>query len=189
MHACSPYSNCGHGLVACPGCSRCITRVRAAAAAGGQGPAGRTISLDESTARRAQSRRGPAVGWAAAGGRSAARHRHVHEQGLLQGSATVDGRCATGAATLPGRLPTCAAEEPARSTNDPRIGNKPPVSARWGDCKMDWPRENIVSPYPFRSAKDHYQALLADTKSTRGSHQAQLRNDAQVGRRVRRICA
>ena len=49
----------------------------------------------------------------------------------------------------------------------PRIGDKPPVSARWGDCKMDWPRANIVSPYPFKTAKEHYDALLADTK-TRG---------------------
>src|SRR5262245_7185716 len=48
------------------------------------------------------------------------------------------------------------------STNDPRIGSTPPTSARWGDCKMDWPRENIVSPYPFKTAKDHYQALIAD---------------------------
>jgi hypothetical protein len=54
------------------------------------------------------------------------------------------------------------------STGDPRIGSNPPGSARWGDCKMDWPRENIVSPYPFKSAKDHYQALLADAKSHGG---------------------
>jgi len=33
---------------------------------------------------------------------------------------------------------------------------------------MDWPRENIVSPYPFKTAKDHYQALLADAKSRGG---------------------
>src|SRR5437899_2799508 len=42
------------------------------------------------------------------------------------------------------------------STNDPRIGSNPPTSARWGDCRMDWPRENIVSPYRFKSAKEHY---------------------------------
>jgi hypothetical protein len=54
------------------------------------------------------------------------------------------------------------------STADPRIGSNPPVSARWGDCKMDWPRENIVSPYPFKTAKDHYQALMADAKSRGG---------------------
>jgi hypothetical protein len=48
------------------------------------------------------------------------------------------------------------------STDDPRIGANPPVSARWGDCKVDWARDNIVSPYPFKTAKDHYEALMAD---------------------------
>ena len=48
------------------------------------------------------------------------------------------------------------------STDDPRIGANPPVSARWGDCKVDWARENMVSPYPFKTAKDHYEALMAD---------------------------
>jgi hypothetical protein len=54
------------------------------------------------------------------------------------------------------------------STADPRIGKNPPLTARWGDCKMDWPRENIVSPYPFKTAGDHYQALMADAKSRGG---------------------
>src|SRR5262245_12362452 len=54
-----------------------------------------------------------------------------------------------------------------QATADPRIGANSPVSARWGDCNMDWPRENIVSPYPFKTAREHYQALLADAK-TRG---------------------
>jgi hypothetical protein len=53
-------------------------------------------------------------------------------------------------------------------TNDPRIGSNPPTSARWGDCDMDWPRENLVSPYPFASAKEHYAALLADAESRGG---------------------
>jgi hypothetical protein len=71
------------------------------------------------------------------------------------------------------------------STGDPRIGSKPPGSARWGDCKMDWPRENIVSPYSFTSAKDHYQALLADAKSrggpTRHTHETMPRWDGVYG--------
>ena len=54
------------------------------------------------------------------------------------------------------------------STDDPRIGANPPVSARWGDCKMDWARENIVSPYPFKTAKEHYDALMADAKRRGG---------------------
>lgn len=53
------------------------------------------------------------------------------------------------------------------ATDDPRIGSNPPVSARWGDCSKDWARENIVSPYPFATAEDHYAALMADAK-TRG---------------------
>jgi len=53
-------------------------------------------------------------------------------------------------------------------TSDPRIGANPPLTARWGDCTKDWPRENIVSPYPFKTAADHYAALLADAKSRGG---------------------
>jgi hypothetical protein len=71
------------------------------------------------------------------------------------------------------------------STADPRIGSNPPASARWGDCKMDWPRENIVSPYRFKSAKEHYQALLADAKSrggpTRHTYETMPRWDGVYG--------
>jgi len=56
-------------------------------------------------------------------------------------------------------------------TNDPRIGANPPVSARWGNCDEDWPRENIVSPYPFESAGAHYAALLRDARSRGGPTQ------------------
>ena len=45
-----------------------------------------------------------------------------------------------------------------------RIGPKPPESASWGDCNDDWPRERIVSPYPYKTAKEHYEALLAQAK-------------------------
>ena len=51
---------------------------------------------------------------------------------------------------------------------DARIGADPPTSARWGDCTMDWPRENIVSPYPFERAQAHYEALLADAQAKGG---------------------
>jgi hypothetical protein len=54
------------------------------------------------------------------------------------------------------------------STDDPRIGASPPGSARWGDCKVDWARENMVSPYPFKTAKEHYEALMADAKRRGG---------------------
>ena len=48
------------------------------------------------------------------------------------------------------------------------IGAKPPTSASWGHCEIDYPREGIVSPYPFKSAQEHYEALLAETKAKGG---------------------
>jgi hypothetical protein len=49
-----------------------------------------------------------------------------------------------------------------------RIGDKPPASASWGDCNIDYPREKIVSPYPYKTAKEHYAALLAAAKAKGG---------------------
>jgi hypothetical protein len=49
-----------------------------------------------------------------------------------------------------------------------RIGRTPPTSAAWGDCSMDYPRAKIVSPYPYKTAKEHYQALLAAAKAKGG---------------------
>jgi hypothetical protein len=49
-----------------------------------------------------------------------------------------------------------------------RIGPKPPESASWGDCNDDWPRERIVSPYAYKTAKEHYEALLAQAKAKGG---------------------
>ena len=46
-----------------------------------------------------------------------------------------------------------------------RIGTNPPASASWGDCKDALPREKIVSPYPYKTAKEHYQALMAAAKA------------------------
>src|SRR2546428_4971068 len=31
-----------------------------------------------------------------------------------------------------------------------RIGNSPPASASWGACTEDYPRQKIVSPYPYK---------------------------------------
>src|SRR6185295_11026486 len=39
--------------------------------------------------------------------------------------------------------------------------------APWGHCDRDLPRAAIVSPYGFKTAQAHYEALLAETK-TRG---------------------
>ena len=50
-----------------------------------------------------------------------------------------------------------------------RIGKNPPTSASWGDsCKDAFPREKIVSPYGYRTAKSHYEALLAQAKAHGG---------------------
>ena len=45
---------------------------------------------------------------------------------------------------------------------------KPPASAAWGDCSKDYPREKIVSPYPYQTAKEHYEALLAAARAKGG---------------------
>jgi hypothetical protein len=50
----------------------------------------------------------------------------------------------------------------------PTIGNNPPGSAAWGFCDRDYPREEIVSPYKFKTAKEHYAALLAEARSRGG---------------------
>src|SRR5690606_30931998 len=36
------------------------------------------------------------------------------------------------------------------------IGDNPPATAAWGHCDRDYPREAIVSPYPFETAQQHY---------------------------------
>jgi len=48
------------------------------------------------------------------------------------------------------------------------IGDDPPATAAWGYCDRDYPREAIVSPYPFATAEEHYEALLAETRARGG---------------------
>ena len=48
------------------------------------------------------------------------------------------------------------------------IGTEPPGSASWGQCEIDYSREAIVSPYPFDTAQEHYEALLAETTANGG---------------------
>jgi hypothetical protein len=48
------------------------------------------------------------------------------------------------------------------------IGSDPPRTAAWGKCDQDYPREAIVSPYPFETAQEHYETLLAETKARGG---------------------
>jgi hypothetical protein len=39
---------------------------------------------------------------------------------------------------------------------------------RGANCDDDWPRERIVSPYAYKTAKEHYEALLAQAKAKGG---------------------
>jgi hypothetical protein len=50
----------------------------------------------------------------------------------------------------------------------PTIGSDPPRTAAWGHCDRDLPRAAIVSPYGFRTAQEHYEALMAETKQRGG---------------------
>lgn len=45
---------------------------------------------------------------------------------------------------------------------------KAPQSAAWGDCKWDIPRDQLVSHYPYKTAKEQYDALLAAAKAKGG---------------------
>jgi hypothetical protein len=49
-----------------------------------------------------------------------------------------------------------------------RIGPKPPESASWGNCDDDWKREQIVSPYAYKTAKEHWDALMAQARAKGG---------------------
>jgi hypothetical protein len=49
-----------------------------------------------------------------------------------------------------------------------RIGTNPPSSASWGDCNDDYAREKILSPYSYKTAKEHYEALMAQARAKGG---------------------
>jgi hypothetical protein len=49
-----------------------------------------------------------------------------------------------------------------------RVGVGPPTSAAWGDCSADYPREKIVSPYAYKTARQHYEALMASARARGG---------------------
>ena len=40
--------------------------------------------------------------------------------------------------------------------------------AQWGDCSRDYPVDKIISPLPYRTAEEHYAALLAAAKQAGG---------------------
>ena len=50
----------------------------------------------------------------------------------------------------------------------PLIGDDPPRTAAWGFCDRDYPRAEIVSPYPFTAAGQHYAALLQEARDHGG---------------------
>ena len=43
----------------------------------------------------------------------------------------------------------------------PLIGADPPRTAAWGFCDRDYPRAQIVSPYPSRTAQAHFGAAAS----------------------------
>jgi hypothetical protein len=51
---------------------------------------------------------------------------------------------------------------------DVLIGSNPPASAPWGYCDRDYDRKAIVSPYAFKTAQAHYEALLKETTERGG---------------------
>ena len=56
------------------------------------------------------------------------------------------------------------------------IGDHGPETMGWGRCDSDYPREAIVSPYPFKTAQEHYEALLAETKRRGGPNEYTFEN-------------
>jgi hypothetical protein len=48
------------------------------------------------------------------------------------------------------------------------LGDDPPRTGPWGFCDRDYPREAIVTPYAFDTAKAHYEALLAEAQAKGG---------------------
>jgi hypothetical protein len=54
------------------------------------------------------------------------------------------------------------------SRNGATPAGNSPAGAPWGYCDRDYPREAIVSPYEFKTAQAHYEALLAETRARGG---------------------
>jgi hypothetical protein len=48
------------------------------------------------------------------------------------------------------------------------MGDDPPRTMAWGNCNVDYPRDQIVSPYGFATAQEHYEALKAETAARGG---------------------
>ncbi|HUQ53334.1 MAG TPA: hypothetical protein VM692_13995 [Gammaproteobacteria bacterium] len=54
-------------------------------------------------------------------------------------------------------------------TNDTKQGP-------WGHCELGLPREAIVSPYGFKTAQEHYEALLKETRGRGGPQKYTFQN-------------
>jgi hypothetical protein len=64
-----------------------------------------------------------------------------------------------------------AIEEVWGGSRQSLVGDDPPRTAAWGYCDRDYPRESMVSPYPFKTAQEHYEALRAETRGRGGPTQ------------------
>ena len=64
-----------------------------------------------------------------------------------------------------------AIEAQRGTTSAALVDNNDPKTAPWGYCDRDLPRAALVSPYKFKTAQEHYEALLAETNSRGGPKQ------------------
>ena len=53
-------------------------------------------------------------------------------------------------------------------SSGPRYIENDPATGAWGHCDVDYARKNLVSPYPFRTAQEHYAAMLAEVRARGG---------------------
>jgi hypothetical protein len=53
-------------------------------------------------------------------------------------------------------------------SSGPKYLRDDPAAGAWGHCDRDYAREHIVSPYPFATARAHYEALLAESRAKGG---------------------
>ena len=63
-----------------------------------------------------------------------------------------------------------------------RIGPAPPASASWGNCKIDYPRDRIVSPYSYKTAKEHYRGAAGPGQVPWRPDRLHQGHDAGLGR-------
>ena len=53
-------------------------------------------------------------------------------------------------------------------TAPPMIENEDPRTGAWGRCDTDIARESLLSPYPFPTAREHYEALRGEAEGEGG---------------------